>query len=164
MDAAAEDLTAVLPPSAAVLASRAMLGIVAASLESALEQVTVPQLRILVVLVARGPVRAGVLAEETGASPSTLTRTVDRLERDGWVRRNSAPSSRRETLVVPTRRAIALVEDVTRRRTEGIERVLARLSDQDRAAVVRGFELFSGAAGEFDRRRLLGLGIGDERG
>jgi DNA-binding MarR family transcriptional regulator len=78
------------PESAAdatLLASRALLAVVARSLASALEVVTLPQFRVLVVLSTTGPMRMGALADRMQANQSTFTRTMDRIVAGGWALR-----------------------------------------------------------------------------
>src|SRR5690349_23458087 len=97
---------------ATLSASRALLGIIVHSLGRALDEVTLPQYRILVVLCANGPMRSGDLAEQLGVHQSTLTRTADRLVAGGWVRRETSSESRREVMVHLTRTGRALVTGV----------------------------------------------------
>jgi DNA-binding MarR family transcriptional regulator len=49
--------------------------------------------------VMRGPVAAGALAEMTGLTTGAITGVIDRLERAGFVRRESDPDDRRKVLV-----------------------------------------------------------------
>ncbi|MCB8043194.1 MarR family transcriptional regulator [Microbacterium oxydans] len=76
-------------------ASRALLGVVARSIAPALDQISLPQFRVLVVLTATGPLRMGALAERIGAQPSTFSRTVDRMVTNGWLARAANENSRR---------------------------------------------------------------------
>ena len=108
------------------------LGIVLRSLAPALEQVTLQQYRILVLLATRGPLRAGDLAVELGLLPSGITRMVDRLVRDGWVTRRT---SGREVLVTAGEDALALVERVLARRAVEVRAALRRMTPEERSAV-----------------------------
>ncbi len=145
--------------SATLTSSRALLGIVAHSMASALEDMTPQQYRVLVVLEGSGAARMGALAESTGVHPSTFSRMADRLEAGGWIRRDASPDSRREVLVDLTDAGRALVEDVTRRRRRAIGAVLRSLEPPERDAVRLGMELFARAAGEPAARDLLSLGV-----
>lgn len=147
--------------AAAVLtASRGLLGVVARSLAPALEQVSLPQFRALVVLSSHGePMRSGALATALGVHPSTFSRNADRLEAGGWVRRVENPDSRREVLVELTPEGTHLVDLVTRRRRTEIAAVLRRLDDDERRLVVDAFELFTRAAGEPTVEELAALGM-----
>ncbi len=142
-----------------LLASRALLGMVARSLAPALGEVTVPQFRVLVVLSSTGALRMGDLAERIGVHPSTLTRTVERLEQGGWILRAPVEGNRREVQVDLTDAGTGLVARVTAARRRQIREVLDRLDPAEREDVRRGMEAFARAAGEPDPADLLELGV-----
>ncbi|MFJ7289329.1 MarR family winged helix-turn-helix transcriptional regulator [Curtobacterium sp. AB451] len=129
-------------------ASRGLLGVVARSLAPALESVTVPQFRLIVLVVSLGPTRAGVLADRLAVGPSTLTRNVDRLVAGGWVERRASSDNRREVLVAPTERGRALVAEVTDRRRRELEEIIERVPVADRAVVTAGMAALRRAMGE----------------
>lgn len=129
-------------------ASRGLLGVVARSLAPALEDVTVPQFRLIVLVVTLGPTRSGDLAERLAVGPSTLTRNVDRLVSGGWVERRPGEESRREVLIAATPRGSALVDEVTARRRRELEDVLQRVPAADRAAAVAGMAALRRAMNE----------------
>ncbi|WNM28209.1 MarR family transcriptional regulator [Demequina capsici] len=145
--------------SATLLASRSLLGFVARSLAPVLEELTLVQFRILVVLEGAEPMRMADLADAVGVHPSTLSRTVDRLEAGGWVSRVPVEGNRREVHVEPTAGARELVADVTRRRRAEILATVASLPAGDQEQVRRGMELFAAAAGEASPGELLELGL-----
>jgi DNA-binding MarR family transcriptional regulator len=140
-------------------ASRALLGVVARSVGGAVEEISLPQFRVLVLVVSEGPMRIGTLAQRMGVVPSTFSRTLDRMVSGGWIIRTESPHSRREVLVTLTEAGQRLVEEVTERRRREIREILADLSPQQRAAVVRGLALFNQAAGETGVEDLLILGL-----
>jgi DNA-binding MarR family transcriptional regulator len=142
-----------------VLASRALLAIVARTITPALEQVTLPQFRVLVVLVGAGPHRVGALAERLDALPSTFSRALDRLEQGGWVERVPSTESRREVIVEATERARALVGAVTEARRAELAAVLERIPDDRRESLAAAFREFAEAADEPTLEDLLPLGI-----
>ena len=72
---------------AALRASRAMLGIVASTVAPALDQVSLPHFRVLVLLESGGPLRVTALADRLGVVVSHSAARWDRLEAGGWVRR-----------------------------------------------------------------------------
>jgi len=144
---------------ATLRASRALLGIVARSVADALEQVTLPQFRVLVVLAGSGSMRMGALAARVGAVPSTFSRTIDRMVDGGWVLRQESPQSRREILVDLTKTGRQLVEQVTERRRRQVASVLTSLSSEDQQRVIDALEIFSTAAGEPTPEDLLVLGL-----
>lgn len=131
---------------ATLTATRALLGVVARSLAPALEQISLPQLRVLVVLAAHGTTRSGVLADLVGVHASTFSRTTDRLAAGGWVRRVPNPESRRETLVELTESGRRLVASVGQRRRSEVSAILRRVPVQDRPVLREAFEAFFAAA------------------
>jgi DNA-binding MarR family transcriptional regulator len=143
----------------AVVASRSMLAVVARTVAHALEQVSLPQFRVLVVLVSAGPHRVGDLASRLGAVVSTFSRTVDRMESAGWVTRSASPDSRREVIVEVTPEGRALVEQVTEARRTELAGIMARIPAERRHAVAQAFEDFAVAAGEPALEDLLPLGV-----
>lgn len=144
---------------ATLRASRALLGIVARSVADALEQVTLPQFRVLVVLAGSGTMRMGALAARVGAVPSTFSRTIDRMVDGGWVERRESPQSRREILVDLAPAGRRLVDLVTDRRRRQVASVLTSLTPAEQQQVIDAFELFSTASGEPTPEDLLTLGL-----
>lgn len=142
-----------------LLASRALLGVVARSLADALDHVTLPQFRVLIMVTAQGPTRMRDLAEQFGARPSTFTRIVDRLENGGWVERSHGHEDRREVLVTGTPAARQLVDEVTERRRREIAAILSRLDTGQHQQLHDAFDLFASAAQEPAAEELLILGL-----
>ncbi len=52
-------------------------------------------------LVRKGPMTAGQLAEDSGLTTGAITGVVDRLERAGWARREADPADRRKVVIHP---------------------------------------------------------------
>jgi DNA-binding MarR family transcriptional regulator len=140
-------------------ASRAMLGIIARSVGTALEDVSLPQLRALVLLDQLGPTRSGALAEQLGVHPSTFSRNADRLVAGGWVRRVEDVSSRQAVQIELTEAGRHVVEQVTQQRRSGLAEVLARLDVDQQRALHDAFTAFARAAGEPDPKDLQTLAI-----
>jgi DNA-binding MarR family transcriptional regulator len=140
-------------------ASRALVGIIARSLAEVLEDVTLPQYRVLVVLCGEGPLRSGVLAERLGIHQSTLTRTADRLVAQGLIRRDTSQESRREILVDLTDSGRALVVRTLKQRREDLRKILESVPVKDRKKIREGFRAFAEAAGEPEAGDLLTLGV-----
>lgn len=144
---------------AALTASRALLGVVARSLTDVLQDLSLPQFRVLVILSGSGRLRIGALAERLDANPSTFSRAVDRMVARGWVRRVPSTDSRREVLVAITDAGLAVVDEVTRRRRRDIAAILERMSPADRVALTAALGTFADAAGEPRPSDLLELGL-----
>ncbi|WP_337062615.1 MarR family transcriptional regulator [Kineococcus sp. G2] len=147
------------PVDGAVRATRALVGIAVRSLAGALEVMTLPQYRVLVLVSTGGALRSGDLAVELGVHPSTLTRTVDRLVGGGWVRRTGNPANRREVLVEATDTGRELVQSVMAHRRREVATVLERLDPDARARVSEGMALFAAAAGDPGAGELSRLGV-----
>lgn len=144
---------------ATLTASRALLGVVARSVSAALEVVTLPQFRVLVVLTGSGAMRIGALAERMHAVPSTFSRTIDRMATAGWVQRSASPDNRREVMIDVSLAGRELVDRVTDRRRRELAAVLDRMPSKERAMVLTAFTTFTHAAGEPSVDDLLILGL-----
>ena len=161
MDSAARKSTGDLDTAtdATLLASRALLGMVAASLQPVLDRVTLPQFRVLVLLESLGPSRSGALADRLGVHPSTFSRTVDRMAAAGLVRRQTSPDSRREVIVTSTAKGRRLVDSVTKRRARLMRRALEPLAADQRQLIIDGMTTLASAMNEptyEDAAALLG--------
>ncbi len=124
-----------------------------------LDQVSLAQFRVLVLLSERGPTRSGLLADHLGVHASTFTRMADRLVVAGWVERQEAPGNRREVRVALTGPGADLVEEVTRRRRETLAQILDPLTADQRKQILLGLEMFAQAAGEPAPEELSTLGF-----
>ncbi|MBT2273569.1 MarR family winged helix-turn-helix transcriptional regulator [Rhodococcus qingshengii] len=133
---------------AALWASRALVGIAAASVAEAEELVTVPHLRILVLVDTRGPVNLAAVAEALQVHPSNASRAVDRLIKAGLLDRRDAPEDRRHLTLTLTPPGQELVDRVNTHRRDAISAVLARMTNDDRNALAYTMRRFAAAAGE----------------
>lgn len=61
---------------------------------------TMPQLKVLLILGERGSARVSWLAEQMAVSPPNITGILDRLERRGWITRTADRADRRVVRVV----------------------------------------------------------------
>lgn len=53
------------------------------------------------ILQEKGPITAGELSKLTGLTTGSVTALIDRLEKNGFVRRQHDPSDRRKVVIVP---------------------------------------------------------------
>lgn len=134
--------------TALLTASRALVGVSAASLAGAEETVTLTQFRSLVVLDGTPDLTVLALAERLGVAPSSAARTVDRLLAAGLVTREDNPANRREVQVNLSAKGRALVSEVTARRRAELTRIVRRMSVEQHAELVAALTAFSEAAGE----------------
>nr|WP_238994684.1 MarR family transcriptional regulator [Mycolicibacterium chubuense] len=142
---------------AVLRASRALVGIAAKSLAAVEDIVTVPQLRVLVMVATRGPLNLAAVATGLDVNPSSASRICDRLVKAGLLNREPAPQDRRHVVLTLTPSGRRLVAKVDRHRRTAVERVLRPMEAAPRRAVVEAFALFASAAGEPDDAAEHGL-------
>ncbi|MDQ8736607.1 MarR family transcriptional regulator [Paenibacillus sp. LHD-38] len=53
------------------------------------------------ILREKGPITAGELSKLTGLATGSVTSLIDRLEKNGFVRRQNDPNDRRKVIIVP---------------------------------------------------------------
>ncbi|HWG98563.1 MAG TPA: MarR family winged helix-turn-helix transcriptional regulator [Pilimelia sp.] len=140
-------------PDHAVLAgllavSRALVGLTARSLSELPTELTLPQYRVLLVLAAHGPLRAGDLATELGLAPSTVTRNCDRLVRRGLLRRFRRPEDRRGSWLALTGSGTELIGTVQRHRRDQVASLLSRADPPAPERFAAGLAALAEAAGE----------------
>lgn len=131
---------------AVVRAGRALVGMTVRALSSVSDEVTLPQLRTLVVVSLQGPQTVSVLAERLDVHASTMTRMCNRLVARGLVVRKPSAIDRREVVIELTAPGQGLVDEVLDKRRREIDAVVRRMSAEDRERVVAALELFSQAA------------------
>ena len=100
-----------------------------------------PRLSALSVVLVAGPIGIGALAAAEGVAAPTMTRLVDGLERDGYVRRLPDPSDARGVLVETTPIGRRALTRERRRRGRTLATGLASLSGDELAEIRRGAEL-----------------------
>jgi DNA-binding MarR family transcriptional regulator len=85
----------------------------------------------------RGPLRLSELALTMALDPSTVSRHVRELERQGLAERASDPSDARAVMLAPTAAGREVLERVRAARRERMEQVLARWPVHDRKELAR---------------------------
>ena len=103
--------------------------------------VSPPRLSALSVVVYAGPLAIGALAAAEGVAAPTMTRLVDGLEHDGFVRRRRDPADARGVLVEATPAGKRILTRGRAKRVQTLAAGLAALSDDELAAIGRGAEL-----------------------
>lgn len=91
---------------------------------------TIPQMRLLWALRDEDGLPVGALAEHLGVNPSTITGHVDRLVRQGLVRRDEDPADRRIVRNYLTDDGAATVTALRRIAGHYIINILKRLNDR----------------------------------
>lgn len=107
---------------------------------------TTQQIRLLLCLRSNDGASLGELASTLGVSPPAMSGLVDRLVRQGLVRRSDDEADRRVVRHHLTAEGQTLVGEVARTGRAWIERVLRRLTPEEVDAVERGLALFVQAA------------------
>jgi DNA-binding MarR family transcriptional regulator len=138
---------------AVMRASRVLVAVAARSLGAA-GDVSLPQYRVLVLLAGRGPQRAVDLAAALGVNPSSATRLIDRLARAKLIRRHRLAADRRSYRIGLSPTGRELVAEVSRRRRQEFERLLANLPAEQHDLVITALGAIADAAGEPTERDL----------
>jgi DNA-binding MarR family transcriptional regulator len=133
---------------AIMLAVQALVGVAAQSVTEVEDRVTVPQLRVLVLVASRGTMNLNTLAEAMGVHPSNASRACDRLVAGGLLRRRESSLDRRNLVLELTDEGRQLIEVLVEHRRAAIATVLERVPASRRRSVARALGAFGQAAGE----------------
>ena len=143
----AEDDRAGEDDAAAVLAGTQVIGsLIAESISQVETEVTMPQLRVLMLAATQAPLNLLTVAADLGVHPSNATRTCDRLVRAGLLDRRTSERDRRHLAMTLTPAGRRLVDRVLGYRRKHVERLLDTMSRQDRTALVRSLAALAEAA------------------
>lgn len=107
-----------------------------------------PQLRVLVIIDAKGPLNLAAVAAGLGVNPSNASRICDRLIRAGLLDRQDAPDDRRNITLSLTDAGSRLVNNVIERRRSAIIEVLRDMDPGDREVLAKALDRFATTAGE----------------
>jgi DNA-binding MarR family transcriptional regulator len=92
------------------------------------------------------PITLNGLARHMGVTAGTMSLTIDRLERKGYVVRVRDAADRRRVHVRLTSAGVRLRDASSVLDPPLVEALVSRLSDEDRAVAIRGLALLAGAA------------------
>lgn len=115
--------------------------------------VTMPQAKVLQILMAEGPLGVTSIAARLGVSPSTGSEHIDKLVDHGLVERRQGPTDRRQLLVSITdagREAVGHFQELGRRH---LGELLSGLDDTGLETVRRAIALLSDATARQIRRQ-----------
>jgi DNA-binding MarR family transcriptional regulator len=112
---------------------------------------TPARLSALSVVVFRGPLTLGALAQAEGVRSATMTGVANGLEAGGLIQRRPHERDRRAVLLVATPKGRRLLRDARRRRIEVVAELLRDLSPRDLELLQHAGELIE------DRFALPGL-------
>lgn len=126
------------------------------------ERVTLPQLRVLVMIATQGPQNIAAVAAGLMVNPSNASRTCDRLVRARLLNRQEKPADRRNMTLSLTLRGHELVDAITGYRRGAIEQVLGTMTAAQRRAVTAALGTFVQAASQLPRTQHAGTAVGPE--
>jgi DNA-binding MarR family transcriptional regulator len=155
VDDTAEEVAALMRASKVVSAA------IAHSLAVADSRVTLPQLRVLVMIHDSGPLNMSAVAEGLGVNPSNASRTCDRLVRSGLLDRREDPEDRRNVALTLTMAGHRLVGSMLGQRQAIFAQVVERMSVEQRSRLATGLTAFSDAARDLSTE---GVGLSDGDG
>lgn len=127
-------------------ASKVITAVVAHSLAAVENQVSVPGLRVLVILQAKGPLNLSKVAEALGVNASSASRTCERLVAAGLLDRRDSANDRRHVSLTLTDRGMEFVDNVMNERLGILTQVIAAMPVEERRNLMSSLEAFVTAA------------------
>ena len=109
----------------------------ARSIERALDNMTLPQFRVLM-MIASSPERASRLADRLAVSPPSLTGILDGLVSRGWVARSEVDGDRRGVTLTITAAGAKAMETAKGATTAALDALLEGADAKQRAKVLTG--------------------------
>lgn len=143
-----EPVTAAVAPdvtNAAMRAARNFAGVIAQSVAQA-EEVTLPQLRVLVLAQRQHGLNNTAIAAALKVHLSNATRICDRLVQAGLLNRQESKIDRRRVELTLTTAGSRLVETVMDHRRAALIQILEALPAETHQTLASALDLFSDAA------------------
>src|SRR5689334_14922530 len=122
------------------------VAVLSRSLERALEELTLPQFRILA-LIEVAPQRAALLADRSEVTRASLTSIVLVLERRNLIRREQVLGDKRGVLFGLTDEGRTVLDQSRRVLNERMLAFLSRFPEAEQDAVLNGLRLIAGSTG-----------------
>jgi DNA-binding MarR family transcriptional regulator len=133
-----------------MVASRVVIATAVRAVASVRRDLTLSQLRVLVVLDERGPTHLSDVADTLGVNPSTASRACDRLVGAGLVTRRSDPEDGRRIALSLSTTGRRLVRRILAARERLLADIVARMDTADRERLMAALRSFNEAAHEDD--------------
>lgn len=147
---------------AVMLSMRVLVAVTAQSVAELDERVTLPQLRVLVVIASRGPQNLAAVAQGLGVHSSNATRACDKLVEAGLLHRSEDPADRRNLVLRLTPTGEELVETMNRARRASISGILEGMPAPGRTRLTAALREFLEAADEIPTHGAWTLGLTTE--
>jgi DNA-binding MarR family transcriptional regulator len=155
-------------PDGVLAASRVLVGISAQSITEVSSEVSLAQLRTLVVICEHQPISLTALAAALGVHTSGASRICDRLVQSGLLYRREDAGDRRVIALSVTDRGSAIVDRVMTFRRRAVEQILDRMDRAEAARLDEVLSSFAAAAGDpalgLPELRTMGWTIGNQAG
>lgn len=110
--------------------------------------VTMPQAKVLYLVIASGGIRMSELSTRLGVSLSTVSGLVERLVEHGLAGRHDDPADRRQVVVSATPAGHELLERFRELNAAQLRTMLASIPDDDLSVIERSFQLLVEAVPE----------------
>ena len=127
-------------------ASKVLTAVVARSLIGLAPEVSLAQLRTLVMISTHGAMNLTAVAEGLGVNPSNASRTCDRLVRDGLLDRREDTADRRSIQLSLTRQGQKVVEKLFAKRRAMLEQIVSTMSHAQQRQLSSSLQAFVDAA------------------
>ncbi len=102
--------------------------------------VTIPQMKVLMLLREHGAMRVGVVAHDIGVSTPTITGINDRLVRQELIMREGDPTDRRVVLNLLTPTGEELMERLRHRSDEELNRLVSAVTREERETIAQSLK------------------------
>jgi DNA-binding MarR family transcriptional regulator len=141
-------------------ASKVISAAVAHSLASVEEKVSVPGLRVLVMVRSGGALNLSSVAESLGVNASSASRTCERLVNSGLLDRRESVYDRRHVSLTLTDEGNRFVDEVMEERRAVLARVMQEMPPRSQRSLIIGLKAFVSAAESLSSNPPPGDGIG----
>lgn len=102
------------------------------------QKITFPQYNVLLVLSESGPIPMNELGERMLVAAANVTGLVDRMERNGYVRRRRDEKDRRLYVIEPTLKGTRIFRSISKRFRHYVGGLGSTLSQMEFAATLEG--------------------------
>ena len=103
-------------------------------------KVTMPQVMVMGFLTRKGESNMTDLANSLNVTTAAVTGVIDRLSRDGYVKRVNDPEDRRIVKVKLTKKGADLINTIRKHRTKMTMSLFSKVSQSDRQEYLRILE------------------------